>query len=339
MGTTGLSVIMQAVTKATAILRLARAGSRSICLNLTCPLQVRHLSKSRSWRMRLVQFLTVGDPCGMRVGVQQKEAGKVIDLNLFDSSLPRTMKEFLEKGDVAMETARRALDCGNNALCHSAIELLSPVTNPDKVVCVGMNYMDHCLEQNVAIPKEPVIFSKFGSSIVGPYSDIIHPTDTNEVDWEVELAFVIGKKGKHIKKEAAMEHVAGFMVANDVSARDWQMKRNGKQWLLGKTFDTFCPLGPAIVTRDALSDPHNLGIRCRVNGQIMQDSNTSQLVFKTEQLVAWVSQFVTLSPGDVFLTGTPSGVGVFRKPPKFLKRGDIVECEIDEIGTLRNVIN
>lgn len=289
--------------------------------------------------MRLVQFVTVGDPCGMRVGVQQKEAGKVIDLNLFDSSLPRTMKEFLEKGDIAMETARRALDCGNNALCHSAIELLSPVTNPDKVVCVGMNYMDHCLEQNVAIPKEPVIFSKFGSSIVGPYSDIIHPTDSNEVDWEVELAFVIGKKGKHIKKEATMEHVAGFMVANDVSARDWQMKRNGKQWLLGKTFDTFCPLGPAIVTRDALSDPHNLGIRCRVNGQIMQESNTSQLVFKTEQLVAWVSQFVTLFPGDVFLTGTPSGVGVFRKPPKFLKRGDIVECEIDEIGTLRNVIN
>ncbi|XP_059822733.1 fumarylacetoacetate hydrolase domain-containing protein 2A isoform X2 [Hypanus sabinus] len=329
---------MQAVTKTTAILRLARTRPWNLYLNLNCPLQVRRLSESKGLKMRLVQFLTAGDRSGMRVGVQERDGGNVIDLNLFDNSLPRNMKEFLEKGDVAMETARRALDYGSHALSLSEIELLSPVTNPDKVVCVGMNYMDHCLEQNVPIPKEPVIFSKFGSSIVGPYSDIIHPKESNEVDWEVELAFVIGKKGKHIQKEEAMNYVAGFMVAHDVSARDWQMKRNGKQWLLGKTFDTFCPLGPAIVTRDALSDPHNLGIRCHVNQQIMQDSNTSQLIFKTEDLVAWVSQFVTLYPGDVFLTGTPSGVGVFRNPSKFLRRGDIVECEIDEIGILRNAV-
>ncbi|XP_072913546.1 fumarylacetoacetate hydrolase domain-containing protein 2A isoform X2 [Hemitrygon akajei] len=309
---------MQAVTKTTAILRLAQTRPWNLYLNRNWPLQVRHLSESKGWRMRLVQFLTAGDRSGMRVGVQERDGGNVIDLNLFDNSLPRNMKEFLEKGDVAMETARRALDYGSHALSLSEIELLSPVTNPDKVVCVGMNYMDHCLEQNVPIPKEPVIFSKFGSSIVGPYSDIIHPKESN--------------------KEEAMDYVAGFMVAHDVSARDWQMKRNGKQWLLGKTFDTFCPLGPALVTRDALSDPHNLGIRCRVNQQIMQDSNTSQLIFKTEDLVAWVSQFVTLYPGDVFLTGTPSGVGVFRNPSKFLRRGDIVECEIDEIGILRNVV-
>ncbi|MGH0182912.1 UNVERIFIED_CONTAM: hypothetical protein FKN15_010909 [Acipenser sinensis] len=201
-----------------------------------------------------------------------------------------------------------------------------------------MNYVDHCLEQGVAIPSEPIIFSKFPSAIAGPCDDIIHPAQTKELDWEVELAFVIGKTGKHIKEEEALGHVAGFTVAHDVSARDWQMKRNGKQWLLGKTFDTFCPLGPAIVTTGALSDdyergvrnicylslslssdPHNLGIRCRVNGGVVQDSSTNQMVFKTEALVSWVSQFVTLYPGDVFLTGTPPGVGVFRKPPVFLK--------------------
>ncbi|XP_060712391.1 fumarylacetoacetate hydrolase domain-containing protein 2A isoform X1 [Hemiscyllium ocellatum] len=328
---------MQALVQATPFLRLVQLRAGTICSQSSYCFQVRQLSASKSSRMRLVQFLTVGDQNGVRLGVE-KDGGSIIDLNSFDSSLPRTMKEFLEIGDTALETARRAVDCGKYTRCRSEITLLSPITNPDKVVCVGMNYMDHCLEQNVAVPKEPVIFSKFASSIVGPYSDIIHPEESNEVDWEVELAFVIGKKGKHIKKEEAMDYVAGFTVAHDVSARDWQMKRNGKQWLLGKTFDTFCPLGPAIVTRDALSDPHNLGIRCRVNKEIMQNSNTNQLIFKTEELIVWVSQFVTLNPGDVFLTGTPSGVGVFRKPPVFLKRGDIVECEIDEIGTLRNTI-
>ncbi|XP_078095533.1 fumarylacetoacetate hydrolase domain-containing protein 2A isoform X2 [Mustelus asterias] len=331
------SFIMQILAQAATILQLVRARPGNICSKHRYCFQLRHLSGSKAWRMRLVQFLTIGEQNGMRVGVE-KGGGNVIDLNSFDSSLPRNMKEFLEKGDIAMETARRALHCGKHALRHSDITLLSPVTNPDKVVCVGMNYMDHCLEQNVPIPKEPIIFSKFGSSIVGPCSDIIYPAESNEVDWEVELAFVIGKKGKHIKKEEAMDYVAGFTIANDVSARDWQMKRNGKQWLLGKTFDTFCPLGPAIVTRDALSDPHNLGIRCRVNREVMQDSNTNQLIFKTDAIVAWVSQFVTLYPGDVFLTGTPSGVGVFRKPPVFLKSGDTVECEIDEIGTLKNTI-
>ncbi|MEQ2269280.1 Fumarylacetoacetate hydrolase domain-containing protein 2, partial [Xenotaenia resolanae] len=140
-----------------------------------------------------------------------------------------------------------------------------------------------------------------------------------EVDWEVELAFVIGRRGKCIKEEDALSYVAGFTVANDVSARDWQMKRNGQQWLLSKTFDSFCPLGPALVTADAVKDPHNLGIRCLVNGDTVQSSNTSQMIFKTAALIAWVSKFVMLTPGDVFLTGTPPGVGVFRNPPVFLK--------------------
>ncbi|KAK9970388.1 hypothetical protein ABG768_026334 [Culter alburnus] len=288
--------------------------------------------------MRLVQFCHKGGEGSVRVGVEQAEGQGVIDLKAFDPSMPSTMREFLETGQKGMDCAKRALSSGQHVVSRSDIRLLSPVTGPEKVVCVGMNYKDHCLEQNAPIPNEPIIFSKFPSTITGPYDDIILPEESQEVDWEVELAFVIGRKGKHIKEEEALSYVAGFTVANDVSARDWQMKRNGKQWLLGKTFDTFCPLGPALVTTAALKDVHNLGIRCLVNGASVQDSNTNQLIFHIEKLVAWVSQFVTLCPGDVFLTGTPPGVGVFRNPPVFLKRGDVVECQIDEIGSIRNTV-
>ncbi|XP_073180985.1 oxaloacetate tautomerase fahd2, mitochondrial-like isoform X1 [Lepidochelys kempii] len=294
--------------------------------------------------MRLVQFQTGSD--GPRIGLEEKDGGNVIDLNAFDPSLPRRMREFLEEGDAALALARRAQESGQHILPRSQVTLLAPITNPGKLICVGLNYADHCREQNINIPEEPIIFSKFPSCITGPYDDIIHPAESNEVDWEVELAFVIGKKGKHIKESAAMDHVVGFMVAHDVTARDWQMKRNGNQWILGKTFDTFCPLGPAIVTKDSvteltalsLSDPHKLGIRCKVNGELVQDSNTNQMIFKTQALVVWVSRFVTLFPGDVFLTGTPPGIGAFRKPPIFLKRGDVVQCEIDQLGALRNKV-
>lgn len=288
--------------------------------------------------MRLVQFCHKVAEGIVRVGVEQDEGQGIVDLKAFDPSMPSTMREFLELGPKGMDCAKRALSSGQNVLPRSDIRLLSPVTNPEKVVCVGMNYKDHCLEQNAPIPKEPIIFSKFPCSITGPNDDIILPDESQEVDWEVELAFVIGRKGKHIKEEEALSYIAGFTVANDVSARDWQMKRNGKQWLLGKTFDTFCPLGPALVTTDSLKDVHKLGIRCFVNGATVQESNTNQMIFQTEKLVAWVSQFVTLYPGDVFLTGTPPGVGVFRNPPVFLKKGDVVECQIDEIGSIRNTV-
>nr|XP_057926372.1 fumarylacetoacetate hydrolase domain-containing protein 2A [Doryrhamphus excisus]XP_057926373.1 fumarylacetoacetate hydrolase domain-containing protein 2A [Doryrhamphus excisus] len=290
--------------------------------------------------MRLVQFLRHGDAGGerVRIGVEQGEGLGVVDLRAFDPSMPSKMKELLELGDKGLERAQRALSSGQCVLKRSDIRLLSPILAPEKVVCVGMNYRDHCLEQNAPIPKEPIIFSKFPNAITGPYDDIVLPSESQEVDWEVELAFVIGRKGKHIKEEEALSYVAGFMVANDVSARDWQMKRNGKQWLLGKTFESFCPLGPALVTTDAVRDPHNLGIRCLVNGDTVQSSNTDQMIFKTEALISWVSKFVTLTPGDVFLTGTPPGVGVFRKPPVFLKKGDVVECQLDQLGTIINTV-
>ncbi|KAM9392382.1 fumarylacetoacetate hydrolase domain-containing protein 2A [Pholidichthys leucotaenia] len=287
--------------------------------------------------MRLVQFRRHGDAGSISVGVEKGEGLGVVDLKAFDPTMPSTMRELLELGESGLACARRAVESGQCVLDRADIHLLSPVTNPEKVVCVGMNYRDHCLEQNAPIPKEPIIFSKFPSSITGPYDDIILPSESQEVDWEVELAFVIGRRGKHIKEEEALSYVAGFTVANDVSARDWQT-RNGKQWLLGKTFDSFCPLGPALVTTDAVTDPHSLGIRCLVNGNIVQSSNTDQIIFKMAALVAWVSKFVTLTPGDVFLTGTPPGVGAFRKPPVFLKKGDVVECQIDQLGSIINKV-
>ncbi|XP_075766789.1 oxaloacetate tautomerase fahd2, mitochondrial isoform X2 [Pelodiscus sinensis] len=284
--------------------------------------------------MRLVQFRA--GAAGPRIGLEERDGGNVIDLNAFDPSLPTTMREFLEQGDAALAIARKAQESGQHVLPRAQVTLLAPITRPGKVICVGMNYADHCREQNVDIPQEPIIFSKFPSAINGPFDEIIYPAESNEVDWEVELAFVIGKKGKHIKEAAAMDHVVGFMVAHDVTARDWQLKRNGKQWLLGKSFDTFCPLGPAIVTKDCVPDPHKLGIRCKVNGELVQNSNTSHMIFKTPVLVAWISRFSTLYPGDVVLTGTPPGVGFSRKSPVFLKRGDVVQCEIDELGAIQN---
>jgi 2-keto-4-pentenoate hydratase/2-oxohepta-3-ene-1,7-dioic acid hydratase in catechol pathway len=163
--------------------------------------------------------------------------------------------------------------------------------------------------------------------------------NTNELDFEVELAIVIGKTCKNVSPKEAMDYVVGYTVAHDVSARDWQLKRNGGQWMMGKTMDTFAPIGPAIVTKDAISNPHNLGIRCFLNGQTVQNSSTNQLVFKTEDVVSWCSRSFTLKPGDLIFTGTPPGVGCFRKPPLWLKHGDVVTCEIDELGSITNQIH
>ncbi|XP_026722756.1 fumarylacetoacetate hydrolase domain-containing protein 2-like, partial [Athene cunicularia] len=261
-----------------------------------------------------------------------------VDLSAAEPALPRSMRAFLESGPSGLAAARRALESGQHRVPRGTVQLLAPIGDPEKVICVGLNYHDHCLEQDLRSPKEPIIFSKFPSAIVGPFDDIVHPEESSEVDWEVELAAVIGKKGRHIEESSALDHVVGFTVANDVSARDWQTKRNGRQWLLGKTFDTFCPLGPALVTKEAVADVHNLRIRCSVNGQVMQDSSTNQLIFPLPKLIAWVSRFVTLVPGDILLTGTPAGVGLFRKPPVFLKRGDEVQCEIEELGTICNKV-
>ena len=217
------------------------------------------------------------------------------------------------------------------------VQLGSPLPNPGKIICIGLNYHDHCREQGTDVPERPLLFSKFPTAITGPDSQIAWPADVSQqVDYEAELAVVIGRAGRNIPAEQALEYVAGYMVANDVSARDVQF--SDKQWIRGKSFDTFCPIGPYLLTADEVEDPHNLAIRCWVNGELRQDSNTLEMIFKIPELLAFISRTSTLLPGDIIITGTPDGVGVFREPPVFLKSGDVVEIEIDRLGRLRNTV-
>jgi len=295
--------------------------------------------------MRLVTYVKKNDVSNQfYVGVHCPTTHKVLDIALAFSSTgidyprPLTMKGFLEMGKRGLSLCD---SCWKDNYCIpvSSVTFKAPIFDPEKVICIGMNYVDHCTEQNVPVPKEPIIFSKFASSITSPGDPILlYPGQTNELDFEVELVIVIGKTAKAISKERAMEYVIGYTVAHDVSARDWQLKKNGGQWLMGKTFDSYAPIGPAIVTTDELGDPHNLGIRCFLNGDSVQDSNTNQLVFKTEELIEWISRYITLKPGDLIFTGTPPGVGCFRKPQLFLKDGDEVRVEIDKIGSISNTV-
>lgn len=287
--------------------------------------------------MRFVQFERSGD---RRVGVEIRDGGDIVDLCAGDSSIPSDMRSFIEGGQKTLLAAKSVIDRGGSIIPRDSVKIVAPIYNPDKVLCVGMNYKDHCEEQNAPVPIEPVIFNKFPSSIIGPTEDLQYPEETQKLDWEVELTIVIGKDAKRVQESDAMNYVFGYTVAHDVSARDWQLEpgKNGGQWLIGKAMDGFCPLGPAIVMKEDINDPHNLGLRCRVNGVTKQDSNTNQLVHKTAAMVSFISRFMTLRPGDVILTGTPPGVGVFRKPPEYLKRGDVVECEIDGIGKVVNKI-
>jgi 2-keto-4-pentenoate hydratase/2-oxohepta-3-ene-1,7-dioic acid hydratase in catechol pathway len=214
------------------------------------------------------------------------------------------------------------------------VRLLPPVPDPQKIVCVGLNYRDHCAEQGAPAPKSPVIFAKFATSLIGPRDNIVLPSISRQIDPEIELAFVIAKAGKNIPESAAMQHVAGYMIFNDVSARDIQFA--DKQWVRAKSFDTFAPCGPAMVTGDEIPDPHNLKLELTVNGQCRQSSNTNQMIFSIPELVWFLSRSFTLMPGDIVATGTPPGVGAFRKPPVFLKPGDHVVCAIEQLGALQN---
>jgi 2-keto-4-pentenoate hydratase/2-oxohepta-3-ene-1,7-dioic acid hydratase in catechol pathway len=208
-------------------------------------------------------------------------------------------------------------------------------------MCIGRNYSDHISEVAETrafveyTPEYPVFFTKPYTAIIGPEANIIiDPQASTQVDWEAELAVVIGKQGRHISEKEALDYVFGYMCANDVTARD--MQKNHEQWFIGKSLDTFCPLGPWLVTADEIGDPQNLEIQLRVNGETKQHANTKQMIFKIAQQIAWLSKGITLEPGDIILTGTPSGVGFARKPPEYLKVGDVVEVEIEKIGILRN---
>jgi 2-keto-4-pentenoate hydratase/2-oxohepta-3-ene-1,7-dioic acid hydratase in catechol pathway len=218
----------------------------------------------------------------------------------------------------------------------SDVTLLAPVPRPPKLICVGLNYRDHAIESKMEMPKVPTIFAKFSSAIIGPGAPIVLPKNSTQPDYEAEFAFVIGKGGRHIAAENWQDHVFGYTLLNDVSARDVQMATT--QWTMGKTFDTFAPMGPHIVTADEIAEPHSLNISLRIAGEVLQDSNTRELIFKIPELIAYLSSIVTLEPGDVVSTGTPAGVGFARKPPRYLKPGDEVVIRVDQIGELSNPV-
>lgn len=216
------------------------------------------------------------------------------------------------------------------------VKLLAPLPHPPKIICVGLNYRDHAIESKMEIPKVPTIFSKYATSVIGPGENIVLPRLSSKPDYEAEFAFVIGKGGRHIAGERWQEHIFGYTNFNDVSARDYQMATT--QWMMGKTFDTFAPMGPAIVTADEIKDPHALDIQMIINGEVLQNSNTKNLIFRIPELIEYLSGVFTLEPGDVVSTGTPSGVGFSRNPPRWLRPGDDVVVRISGLGELRNSV-
>ena len=216
----------------------------------------------------------------------------------------------------------------------SGVRITAPIARPGKIVAIGLNYRDHCVEQGIEPPTTPLIFAKFPTSVTGPYDPIVLPSEDMQVDYEAELGVVIGRNATRVRSGDAMNYIAGYCVLNDVSARKWQF--SDKQWVRGKSCDTFCPIGPWLTTREEIADPHALHISTRVNGQVLQDSNTSNLIFRIPELVEFITASITLEPGDIIATGTPVGVGCFRKPPIFLQPGDMVEIEIEGLGKLQN---
>lgn len=219
---------------------------------------------------------------------------------------------------------------------RATVRLLAPVPRPGKLIAIGLNYRDHAAESNMAIPERPIVFSKFTTSVIGPDEPVVLPPTSEQVDYEAELAVVIGCRARNVSREDALSFVLGYTNINDVSARDFQFADG--QWQRGKSCDTFAPMGEAIVTSDEVPDPHTLSIKLRLNGETMQDSNTDQLIFGVPELIAFLSETITLEPGDVIATGTPPGVGFARKPPVYIKDGDVMEVEVEKLGTLRSPV-
>ncbi len=309
--------------------------------------------------MRLVTFETGGE---VRFGALQGDY--IVDLveadrasrrmqnqassGLDPAAFPTSVLDFLNAGEAARQRAAQALAFAQDpenlralvrvgsAVAPSQVRFLPPVPRPGKIFCLGRNYREHAAEMGGEAPEYPMLFAKFANTLIGHGQPIVLPAVSDKVDYEAELAVVIGRRGHNISEETALDYVAGYSVFNDVSVRDWQKRT--LQWLQGKTFDGTGPMGPALVTRDEVKDPHALGIALRLNGQVMQCANTSQFIFPIPAVIHYISQIATLEPGDVIATGTPSGVGFARKPPVFLKAGDMVEVEIESIGVLRNAV-
>jgi 2-keto-4-pentenoate hydratase/2-oxohepta-3-ene-1,7-dioic acid hydratase in catechol pathway len=284
--------------------------------------------------MRLVSF---GPREKERPGVLHGE--RVIDLAAADPSIPATIRKILEQN--ALDRVRRVLARADSlpAVCFhrtAEVRLGPPVTDPSKIICLGLNYSDHAAEQGRSVPEKPLAFAKGPNALIGNGDPIPHPSEVTQLDYEVELAVVIGRRAKRVAIEDAAAHVAGYAVFMDITARDIQASE--RQWFRAKSFDGFGPFGPWLTTSDEVPDPRNLGIRLDVNGARRQSSNTGLMTFDAFYLVHYLSRSLTLEPGDIIATGTPAGVGVYSKPPFFLKKGDVVEASIDSLGSLENPV-
>lgn len=272
------------------------------------------------------------------------------DLDDFDEELsedddffrmPLSIDDFFTNAvdeEIIEELTQKIENPNADALDLNKIQFLSPFLWPSKILCVGLNYADHAAEFNDPVPAEPVFFCKANSSLSSHQSPILLPSVSDQIDYEAELVVIIGRAGRDIPESEALDYVFGYTCGNDVSCRDWQSGKPAGQWFLGKSFDSFAPIGPGIVTKDEIPNPNHLAIASRLNGKTMQSSNTSNFIFPVEKLIAYVSQVMTLKPGDLLFTGTPGGVGMRRNPPVFLKNGDTIEVEIENIGTLTNPV-
>lgn len=271
----------------------------------------------------------------------QRSTGALTNNGIIDlpaasgGALPGDMVALLALGDVGIAQARTAAAKGGAAISLKEARLLAPTPRPGKIIGIGLNYADHAAEGGREQPKYPMIFTKAVSAVIGPGEAIRMPLVTSMVDFEGEMAVVIGKRAKDVSSREALEYVAGYTICNDVSGRDYQQRSSPTA---GKSFDTFAPMGPVLVTRDEIPDPHILDIRTLVNGEEMQRSNTKQLIFNVNYLIDYLSHIFPLDPGDVITTGTPAGVGLFRNPPRFLKPGDTVRIELTKVGVLENPV-
>ena len=277
----------------------------------------------------------------IRFGLANKEKpgielsdGTRIDVSAFGEDYNEF---FFGSNGIKRLTEWLSVNKSNCPIIGEEIRLGPPIDRPSKIVCVGLNYAKHAKESGMEVPTEPVLFFKASSAIVGPNDDVILPKKSEKSDWEVELAVIIGDKASYVKESEAMDHVAGYVIHNDISEREYQLERSG-QWVKGKSCDTFAPMGPFMVTTDEIDDPHNLRLWLKLNGETMQDSNTSDLIFGIPKLVSYISTYMTLLPGDVISTGTPFGVGLGLDPQKYLKDGDVMELGIDGLGISKQYV-
>jgi acylpyruvate hydrolase len=287
--------------------------------------------------MKLVTFFHAGQ---LRLGALATLDGheRVFDLNRLDTRLPDDILAFLEAGQAALTLAQQALAGAtpDQSLDPAEVRIKAPIPRPGKIICIGQNYLAHAQESNASAPPFPIIFAKYANAVIGHRDSIVIPRSVMKPDYEGELAVVMGRRGRNIPEANALDHVAGYMPLNDVSARDWQNRTS--QWVIGKTPDTFCPMGPAMVTADEIPDVQNLWLRTVIGDEVLQEGHTSLMIFSVAHLIADMSQVMTLEPGDVIATGTPSGIGAARTPPRWLRPGDVVRIEIEKIGALENPV-